>query len=458
MATWPSSLGNPQFSGYDLETTDPTIRTDMEGGSARVRRRYTAAPDTVSLKFLFDTAQMATFRAFWDYDMANGAAWVYMPIKTGYVSGLESRECRPINGRFKSVPVSATHCLVEFQVEVRRGVYVWYDTINAMKLPSLELDFAGTQSLNSVLTSSAQPAASVEFSRSSVATYIGSDGLIKTAAVNEARFDFDPVTRVCKGLLIEEARKNLLLNSETLSTQTITVTAAARTLSFYGTGTVVLSGAHSATVAGLGAFPIRTSYTYTPSAGSLTLTVTGSVTFANDELGAFATSYIPTTTAQATRAAEIAQMTGANLSSWYRQDEGTFIVVVTPFAPSYSIDCQIVSANDNSSNNYIVIQRLAALTGRFSILTGGVVQMSTTLGYIGTGIKSIAAIAYKLNNSGASLNGSEASSDAACTVPAVSKLNIGTRYDGYRCVNGHIARLTYYPKRLSNAELQALSA
>ena len=121
MATWPTSLGNPQFSGYDLETTDPTVRTDMEGGSARVRRRYTAAPDAVSLKFLFDAAQMATFRSFWDDDLLQGAAWAYMPVKTGRVSGMETKECRPSTGKFKAVPVGARHWYVEFQVEVRHA-------------------------------------------------------------------------------------------------------------------------------------------------------------------------------------------------------------------------------------------------------------------------------------------------------------------------------------------------
>ena len=121
MATWPTSLGNPQFSGYDIETTDPTVRTDMEGGSARVRRRYTATPDTVSLKFLFDSAQMATFRTFWDDELLQGAAWVYMPVKTGRVSGLETKECRPLQGKFKAAIASATHWLVEFQVEVRNA-------------------------------------------------------------------------------------------------------------------------------------------------------------------------------------------------------------------------------------------------------------------------------------------------------------------------------------------------
>jgi hypothetical protein len=41
------------------------------------------------------------------------------------------------------------------------------------------------------------------------------------------------------------------------------------------------------------------------------------------EAGAFPTSYIPTTAATATRAADVASISGSNFSSWYRQDEGT---------------------------------------------------------------------------------------------------------------------------------------
>ena len=43
-------------------------------------------------------------------------------------------------------------------------------------------------------------------------------------------------------LLVEEGRTNLLLNSATLGTQGVTVTAVAHTLSFYGTGTITLNG------------------------------------------------------------------------------------------------------------------------------------------------------------------------------------------------------------------------
>lgn len=542
MATWPASLGNPQFSGYDLETTDPTVRTDMEGGSARVRRRYTAAPDTVSLKFLFDAAQMATFRAFWDYDIINGAAWVYMPVKTGYVSSLENRECRPVNGKFKSVPVSATHWLVEFQVEVRRGVYVWYDTINAMKLPSLELDFAGTQSLNSVITSSAQPVVSVEFSRSSVGTYFRSDGLIKTAAADEPRFDFDPITHVCKGLLIEEARTNLLTYSEqfdnaawaryasllaanvttapdgTLTADKLIENATANThftnsasgVSVTAGGVYTLSlfckaaersyvqlrcGASSqfraifsladgsisdlagATAAAqyVGSGWWRLSITLTADASPLGLRVgiaidstTNSYTGdgvsgiylwgAQLEAGAFPTSYIPTTTAQATRAADIAQMTGANFSSWYRQDEGTFVAECAFLTTSPSK--HIFNVSDGTNSSFIAIRSNPSTetASRFTVTADGIPQAEISFGGAAVGgVVSKHAFGYKANDFAASSNGAVPIIDTSGSVIVASQARIGATPPGTTS-SLHIASLSYYPKRLSNAELQALSA
>jgi len=52
------------------------------------------------------------------------------------------------------------------------------------------------------------------FTRSTVATYEDSTGVIRTAAVNEPRIDFDPTTLACSGLLLEEARTNLFTWSE----------------------------------------------------------------------------------------------------------------------------------------------------------------------------------------------------------------------------------------------------
>ena len=85
------------------------------------------------------------------------------------------------------------------------------------------------------------------------------------------------------------ARKNVLLDTETLATQSITSIAAQYTLSFTGTGSVTLSGTATGTLTGTGTG--RVSLTVTPTAGTLTLTVSGSVTKAQLELGAVAGPY-----------------------------------------------------------------------------------------------------------------------------------------------------------------------
>jgi hypothetical protein len=68
--------------------------------------------------------------------------------------------------------------------------------------PSLNLNFARSKTLDPRIT----------FSRpqtSNGVTYVGEDGLIKYASADEPRFDHDPVTGECLGLIIEEQRENL---------------------------------------------------------------------------------------------------------------------------------------------------------------------------------------------------------------------------------------------------------
>lgn len=158
--------------------------------------------------------------------------------------------------------------------------------------------------------------------RATSATYVGSDGLIKTALANEVRFDYSNGT--CPSILVEGKRTNILLNSETLATQSVTVTAQAYTLSFYGSGTVALSGTHTASVAGLGT--TRKTYSFTPTAGTLTLTITGTCTKGQLEAGSYATSHIPSTTTAVTRNADVINKTG--ISSLIGQTEGTIFADV----------------------------------------------------------------------------------------------------------------------------------
>jgi hypothetical protein len=78
--------------------------------------------------------------------------------------------------------------------------------LNADKL-SLDLQFAADKTLT------ARKGPTPVFTRASTATFVGSNGLIQSAAVNAERFDHDPITLACKGLLIEESRTNLITGS-----------------------------------------------------------------------------------------------------------------------------------------------------------------------------------------------------------------------------------------------------
>jgi hypothetical protein len=88
-----------------------------------------------------------------------------------------------------------------------------------------------------------------------------------------------------------DARGNLLAATDVLATQSVAVIATAHTLSFEGTGTVTLSGASTAgPLVGTGAAD-RVSLTFTPTVGTLTLTVSGTVERAQLEFGSAVTLY-----------------------------------------------------------------------------------------------------------------------------------------------------------------------
>jgi len=78
---------------------------------------------------------------------------------------------------------------------------------------SLDLQFATDKTLT------ARKGPTPVFTRASTGTFVGSDGLIQSAAVNAPRFDHTSAG-VCRGLLIEESRTNSLKFSENLTNTT----------------------------------------------------------------------------------------------------------------------------------------------------------------------------------------------------------------------------------------------
>jgi hypothetical protein len=327
-------------------------------------------------------------------------------------------------------------------------------------LPRLALDFT---------TAIADPRVATART-GNTATRFNSSGVIEIVNANLPRFDFNPSSLVCLGQLIEESRTNLFLNSlidgTNLATQSVTLTAVTHTLSFYGSGSVDITGGHTATVAGVGDFPNRKTYTFTPSAGSSTFTVTGDVKFAQLEAGAFATSYIPTVASAATRNADVVSMIGTNFSDWYSASEGTFAVEYSRFQNTdFGILMEVKGSSTNTADR-IGMTATSGADPRVQIAIGGVTTLDTvnTFGVLPAGSLVQVALAYKTGSNGAArLGGAVSSSTTAFSPPSYTEINIGgTNNQIYgpaaaSFMNGHMQSIRFWSQRLTNAELQAFS-
>ena len=174
------------------------------------------------------------------------------------------------------------------------------------------------------------------------------------------------------------------------------------------------------------------------------------------EAGAFPTSYIPTVASQVTRAADVASMTGANFSSWYRADEGSFVVSADTLTNNSLKNTVYL---DNPASGYMSIKagRPSGFTG-FTVLDDAAALSADLSGsaYSANGVMTL-ALAYKANDFALSDRGGVVATDTSGSLPVgISAMGLGSDLVG-NYQNGHIRSLSYYPKRLTNAELQALS-
>jgi hypothetical protein len=176
------------------------------------------------------------------------------------------------------------------------------------------------------------------------------------------------------------------------------------------------------------------------------------------EAGAFPTSYIPTVAATVTRNADAASMTGTNFSSWYRADEGAMYAEATTYStPSYA---SILSINDSAlpANNRFAYGIQSNVTNLYVITNGSVVVDQITSGgtIMTNGVFGRSSYTYKVNDFAISGNGAAVGTDTSGGIPIVNQLFIGND-EVNRRLNGYIKKLAYYPARLTNAQLQALT-
>jgi hypothetical protein len=178
------------------------------------------------------------------------------------------------------------------------------------------------------------------------------------------------------------------------------------------------------------------------------------------EAGAFPTSYIPTTTAAVTRSADVASISGSNFSGWYRQDEGTVFISARTNATHGGVNGfpRIYAISDGTNDN--VIQNYYRVLSGYTDAGYGVTTLTVAQASFDTNNErngqSLSTV-YANNDFAFVINGSLVSTDNTGTVPTVSQLRLGARGTGLNPLNGTIRRLTYWPQRLPNETLQAVT-
>jgi len=177
------------------------------------------------------------------------------------------------------------------------------------------------------------------------------------------------------------------------------------------------------------------------------------------EQGAFATSVIPTTTTALTRAQDRAVVN--TISPWYNSVAGTIYAEFSLTLPASGGNQFFTQTSDNSYNNRIVNNISSTAFPNTSTVSGGTSDgFASTAGAVTANTTVKVAAAYASNDLAISLNGGTVATDNTVTIPSgLTRFDLGSDHLGFNNVKaGYLRRITYYPTRLSNAQLQAITA
>jgi len=175
------------------------------------------------------------------------------------------------------------------------------------------------------------------------------------------------------------------------------------------------------------------------------------------EAGPFETSYFPTASAAATRPAD--DIAHASLSPWFSAGEGTLFVEAYPagqLAVAAPYAWEVRNSSAGSSRLGLFQQPTGALSG--AVLTAGVSSASFVVAATGNPRKW--AMAYRPDDFAFCVNGGSVVTDTSGELPVglnAGKVGSSASLSG-RYWNGHIRRIRFFPRRLTNEQLQALTA
>ena len=172
------------------------------------------------------------------------------------------------------------------------------------------------------------------------------------------------------------------------------------------------------------------------------------------EQGAFATSVIPTTTAAATRSADVASIGSSAFTSFYNQSEGTMFVEYNRPVAVTGLRSMAAISNGGFDNRTTFRADSGTLLVIFAVDSAA--GQATFPLAVTSGVNNRAALAYQINNYNAAANGILGINDTVATVHAANQLSIGSVLNAEPSCS-YIRRLCYWRQPLAGSTLQAIT-
>lgn len=281
-----------------------------------------------------------------------------------------------------------------------------------------------------------------------------SDGYAKNSAGTWVQFSSNVLRITDLGLLSEDSRTNYLLQSESPATQTTgSLATGSYTLWVEGSGSA-LASAGTATITGAASATEGSPNTFqVTSAGTVVVTVTGTLTRFQLENGTFATSYILTTIATAVRAADFITCIGNLDTLVCALPQSIVIDVLTPISMSGSSSQWIFFGDTSLGVNLLYdAQNETTLTSR----SGGGANFLTQTGLsdpsYSVGVK--IGVALATNARSVTAQGIAVVSDTNASAGTSGQMGLGT----FPSQPQRIRRATFWSSKLADAALEDFTA
>jgi hypothetical protein len=375
----------------------------------------------------------------------------YQPVLQTAASDVPRFDHDPVTGESKGLLIEEARTNKVTHSHNIAGNAFGY-TVNTTQVANTAIAPDGTQSADSLIPTS-----------TNAAHYCGIPGNYSAGSGTETFSVFLKANGYDKASLILANQTGAYSANFDLTAGTIDTTGAAnlsQSIVDVGNGWYRCSFSYNTTKANpypsIGVFQSSSGYTFSAGDGFSGVLAWG----AQIEVGSFPTSYIPTSGSTVTRSPDTASITGTNFNSWYSQQEGS---IYTEFSTikgtGGAVTAGVLSLYNGTYTNFIDMRNPVSQP-YVAIYADASTNITWNIGSgLAAGVSHKWAVCYAVNDFTASTNGAAVSVyPGQSRVPVADRLFIGNlNADEGNSLSGHIRKVSYYPKRLSNAELQALT-